>query len=379
MRTETRSAGRVADRDKGRDVVRWRRSGVAPENEIGTAWTEVWGVPPRFVACEDGVSGTDGAPPGAMASPLLVAGCGEAEEEVMAHVLASDRRLAVRLRWRSIVAGVSLVWAVAMVAAPTVAARQPIPSGEPALTVSGSGEAVAPADRAEVQLLISREPAEFSRTSMESQGGSSGSSSTSGVLRAVSEGTPVGGDDGLNEATLAPILDALAEKGIARDEVELQLSPLAVEPFGSRAGSARFDFEVERPDPDAIGALIQAASDAAAGTGFVVEVAGVRYEVTDCAPLEEEAQREALANAQAAAVRLAGLLDVELGEVVAANSYRSSGPDDEACGDRGGSYYDSGFGGLGVELPPFEPARPAEVTYQTELTVSYAFSRTSSA
>lgn len=263
--------------------------------------------------------------------------------------------------------------------APTTAAGARAPTGlsqvvptEPGLTVSGVGRASRPAETATVQILVGTEDAGFGFSEVETSEGSFGSSSASVRAEAVG-GTPEAGPDRFTEAELAPILDAIEATGIDPAAVEILASPLAPDPYSPRTGGARLDLEVPEPTTAGMAELVGAVSDAAADGGFVVQVVGVRYDVADCAGLEAEAFAAAVADARARAERLALPLAVTLGGVIAARAEGTPEGDDGGCGgNRSGSYYDSGYGGLGVSLPPFDPALPAEVAVASVVSVSFA-------
>ena len=105
----------------------------------------------------------------------------------------------------------------------------------------------------------------------------------------------------------------------------------------------------------------------------MVEVAGVLYNPVDCAPVEQEANAAAVADADEQAARLAELLGVTLGGVVSAstNPYFGFDPEVSGCSGQQSSFYDSAYGGLGVTVPVFDPSAPADVEVYAVLTVSY--------
>ena len=182
------------------------------------------------------------------------------------------------------------------------------------------------------------------------------------------------GPEPITAERLAPVVAAVASSaGIVPDTVAINFSPLATEPFGRRPESARLDFDVAAPTPEALNNAIIAASDAAAAGGMVVEVAGVLYRPTDCAVVEEEATRVAIEDGRDQAARLAPLLDVTLGGVVGASSspYFTSVPEGEGCSGQQSSFYDSAHGGLGLTVPIFDPSLPAQVEVDTVITVSF--------
>ena len=121
---------------------------------------------------------------------------------------------------------------------------------QPNISVVGVGRSSRPAETAMVQILIGRQDAGFSVSEVTTAEGSSGS--TSGGLVPIAEGTPDPGSVQITPDELSPILDALETAGVARDHVATIFSPLATEPFARPSGSARLDFELQRPTTEAM-------------------------------------------------------------------------------------------------------------------------------
>jgi hypothetical protein len=324
------------------------------------------------------------------------------------HSRASSRgtvRRGVR-RWLAVATGalsLALVLEVALGASATaVVQAQVTVTAKPSVTVFGAGEATVPADTAAVQILIGEGGRQFGFSQDASGGGAfeSGSSisesgsplepervppatpetSAAGTEGAVSTHERRGGrnrrsgPEPITAERLAPVVTAVAASaGIAPDAVAISFSPLATEPFGRRPESARLDFDVAAPTPEVLNNAIIAASDAAAATGLVVEVAGVLYRPADCAIVEEEAAMAAIEDARDQADRLAPLLDVTLGGVVGASSdpYLASLPEGEGCSGQQSIFYDSAHGGLGLTVPIFDPSLPAEVEVSAVIHVSF--------
>jgi hypothetical protein len=269
------------------------------------------------------------------------------------------------------------------------------------VTVHGAGEATAPADTATIQILIGQGGHQFGFSQDASRGGafeSTGSISASDgppeaervplaapetsaadTEGAVSPRESRGGrnrrfgPEPITAERLAPVVAAVASSaGIVPDTVAINSSPLATEPFGERPESARLDFDVVAPTPEALNDAIIAASVAAATNGLVVEVAGVLYRPTDCAVVEEAAMA-AIEDARDQAGRLAPLLGVTLGGVTGASSdpFFSSRSEGDGCSGQQSIFYDSGYGGLGLTVPIFDPSLPAEVKVHAVITVSF--------
>jgi hypothetical protein len=301
--------------------------------------------------------------------------------------MAGSSRRHTACNWRTGIAAIALIGSLVIGTAPAQA--QLVSTAVPAVTVYGAGTASAPAATASVQLIIGQGDSEFGfdRDGSDSGGWESVSADEEGLVVEASDNAAVTVTEGrrrnrrdpsqsITAEQLVPIVDAIATTtGLAPDAIETNLSPLATEPYARPAKKARLDFDVDQPTPEGLTALITAASDAAADNGLVVEIAGVRYNPADCAAIEDDAAQAAIADAAARAERLAPLLGVTLGGVVAASSdFFSANLDFEeegGCGGQIGYSYDSRDGGIGRSLPVFDPAQPAEVTVASALTVAY--------
>ncbi len=261
------------------------------------------------------------------------------------------------------------------------ALAQLTPGSEPSLTVTGYGEATAPADSALIQLLIGRVQADFGMGIYDGSGSSVvvGADSTQGE---VIEGTPGAGapepgispmpigpgmPEPIDETALEPILTALTGAGIPSDAVEVVISPIASDPYaGPYGGAARLEFTVETPVLAELTDLMTTVSQTALESGLSLIQAGTAYEVEDCQALEDEAQIAAIEDARQRAERLAGQLGVTTGATLLASDFGFFGdPSLGGCGfpDGAGSYASyGGPGSLSLTIPDFDPSRPAEVT-----------------
>jgi hypothetical protein len=314
-----------------------------------------------------------------------------------------------RRETRRVLCFVPVAMAMLLALMPAVPGRaQVVVSAGPSVTVTGTGEATVSASTATVQILIgqSRQQFELSQDGSGSSFGIEaeevGDGDFAAMLEAEADATPqttpemaVTEEDAdapeegrrgrrergerpeprpIDAERLAPVIAAIASSGgIAPEAVTIDLSPLATEPFGDRRESARLDFEVAQPDPEALTAMITSASDVAAADGLVIRVAGVLYNPDDCAVVEQEAAEAALVDAEEQAGRLGDLLGVTLGGVVSAstNPYFGIDPEVSGCSGQQSSFFDSSYGGLGITVPVFDPFAPAEVEVYAVLTVSY--------
>lgn len=261
---------------------------------------------------------------------------------------------------------------------------QVIAPAEKSVAVLGTGTASEPAASASIQILLGRGGRQFGFSRGPRGGGSFESVSATAIEDGPATSVQATPEEGrrqrrerpgpLTREALTPIAaDVASAAGIAPEAITIDLSPFATEPGGERSESARLEFELARPTPEGVDQILATASDAASANGLVVEVAGVRYNPADCATVEEAAERQAIADAKARAERLARGLGVTIGGVTMASAdLYASWPDDlGGCAGQTSSYYDSGYGGLGITLPVFDPSQPAEVTVTARLTIAY--------
>lgn len=284
------------------------------------------------------------------------------------------------MTWRTGIAAIALSGALVIATTPAQPARaQLVATSVPSLTVYGNGEESVPADLATVQILMGLGDRQFGFSRQGS--GSSSRESASGSVSADEE-DDAGGRRGdrrsepesiTTEQVDAIVASVAGAAGVEPTAIETHLSPLAARRGENRARNLRLELVVDQPTPEGLNALFSSASDIATENGLVVEVAGARYDTADCAAIEEAAQEAAIADAGVRAERLARLLDVTLGGVVSAatNDYFSAPGEEGGCSGQIGSSYDSEYGGLGISVPVFDPAQPAEVTVVSTLTIAY--------
>ena len=228
----------------------------------------------------------------------------------------------------------------------------------PGITVTGYGEATAPAEQVSLQLLVGDPGGAYS-----------------GPQAPDPDATP-GAEE---RARVAPVVDALVAAGVAEEDISVVVSPVFSGVYGPGGpGSARIDVSVEGADLERVNELIDAASVGAAQERLSVSQVGARYEVDDCDALERAAREAAIADARERANLQAELLGVELGDVVAS----SDGARDAATT---AGYFGlatvlgscepavpSGFSGNPITLAPFDPTTPAEVAVYTSLALTFA-------
>lgn len=214
-------------------------------------------------------------------------------------------------------------------------------SALPGITVVGYAESKAAPDSAIIRLTVgsSMEPLSF---------GSSGPQ-----LELIAE------------EDLEPVVKALNDAGVSSDDISLNtFAPSNYGPYG--AGAAQITFRWSQPDD--ISSIVQAAQDAVRrDTQYALQNIGVTFTLTECQPLEEDAQRLALSDARNRAERLAAMADVSLGDITAIS---------EAAGFSYG--VSSGCAALEHAASPYYSLdypvsnSPSEVTITASLQVTFA-------
>lgn len=248
---------------------------------------------------------------------------------------------------------------VGSLAASSAAAAQGdliVPAG---ITTTGYGEASAPADSARVEFLILSEDVFFGGPPLAPQ----------------VEATP----GAMARDTVAPIVEAL-EGNDAVESVEVDI-PLITELY-SQSPLARIEVSVLDPDLEGLSSLVNDATQAAAGERLLVGYVGAQFETSDCATLERAAREAAVADARTRAGIQAELLEVTLGEVVAAADVDLSGlaalvyalPVEPASNcDPVAPASSAGQYSPGASLPRFDPTSDSgEIDVSRQLRVTFA-------
>lgn len=225
------------------------------------------------------------------------------------------------------------------------------------ISTIGYGEASAPAETAILQMLITRE--DF------------------GPPRPPRPSATPGAEE--RELTL-PVIDALTAAGLAEEEIEVVISPITGQSYGPGGpGIARLDIALDRPTPERIIELINAAVPVAAQQGVLIGQVGVGYNVEDCRALEREARAAAVEDARERAAIQAELLGVGLGEAVGSADlppadatalifYDRFLSGEAGCAPPAPSITE----GTSINLPPFDPAGEAEVEFFAQVEVIFA-------
>jgi len=119
----------------------------------------------------------------------------------------------------------------------------------------------------------------------------------------------------IDEAEVQPVVDALKEKGVAADDINVTTSTGGqFSPF--EGGAVQITFRWGNPE-DLRSVLDLAENTLRQKTQHELQNVEVLYTITDCEPLEDKAVETALQNARQRAERLAELSGAELGGITA--------------------------------------------------------------
>ena len=274
-------------------------------------------------------------------------------------VISSSPRSFDMLRsgFRRVVGAGAIAASALVVAAPLALGQDAAQSGRAGITVIGFGEASAPAESVDLQILVS----------------------------SVNFGGPVSPDpDAIpgeaERKSVGPLVEGLVAAGIAEDDISIIVSPVLNQFYGpSGPGVARVDVTVDEPTLERIDELLSAAVVGAAEENLIVGQVGAGYGVADCAALELGAREAAFADAQNRADLQAEVMGVARGAAVSsvdlpvgAASFdpylglRSTGEGACAPATAGVSV------GAAVSLPSYDPTSDPEVSVYAQVSVTFA-------
>lgn len=182
--------------------------------------------------------------------------------------------------------------------APPLVAAQNVPQLVAGISVTGSGRASTPAERATIVLMF----------------GASYSYEEPQMMEPEPASTPPMTSDEM----AAPVVQALIGTGVPEVDIEILANPYSGD-YGPDGGpmAVSLRFEIQDPTAEGISALLDPALAAARDAGLFIRMSGVIYGVSDCTALQREARTAAIADARDKATMQAELLEVTVGEVIA--------------------------------------------------------------
>ena len=215
----------------------------------------------------------------------------------------------------------------------------------PRLVVLGTGQAVAPAETAALQLLLV-----------------SAGAYNPGVGATVPGATPGAGEFGW----MTPIRDAAISAGALAEDVTVVRSPaLAGSVFDSGEGeTARLDVWIAHADLDRLNAVVAAVGETADENSMILTQVGASYGLADCASLARQAREVATADARARAIAQAAELGGRVGNLLLAEdipaALQASGmpADSTGCLVPPDTYSAFEAPNVGASLPAFDPVTP---------------------
>lgn len=216
---------------------------------------------------------------------------------------------------------------------------------QPHVAVIGTGNAMTPAVRGTLQLVVRQNDMMMS-----------------GMEPATPGGLPV-----LSEENVQPVVDALVGRDVPEEEITVAISASY---YGSAfgPGTAQVFVKLDRDGLERLDALVRAATGAANEASLITDFVGINYEAANCDGLIREANRAAAVDAKQRADRVAEAMDLRLGEVVQVT-------DQSAFSGGAGFGCDSGSSGMmGTSLyyPQYDSATAANVVVYSTLNVAYA-------
>ncbi len=211
-----------------------------------------------------------------------------------------------------------------------------------AVTVIGQGQAAAPADKALLEFRLgSREPAE----------------------QPLGVTVPAAPQEELSiKAALKPVVDALVAIKVPAENIEVQTSSVE---------NPKLLVRFSKPTREQMQQVVAAASNAIQKSNMLfLQGIGAEYGVNDCQPLEREARRLAISDAQVEVTSVALQLGVKVGEMLFVTVYPSFGPSNiSACGSKA-AVPASPFS-LTSDTPPYNPSAPVEVQVRSQVSITY--------
>ncbi|MFB2833162.1 SIMPL domain-containing protein [Floridanema evergladense] len=211
-----------------------------------------------------------------------------------------------------------------------------------AITVVGQGQVIAPADVARLEFrFASRNPLDSASRSTPS----------------LTEGTPA-------EEPLKSVVDALLAIKIPANSMELQTSSLE---------NPKLFVKILKPTRERMQEVVKSANLATETSDqLFIQGISVEYAVNNCQPLERNARRNAIRDAQTQVRSVALEMGVQLGELLLVTVYPIiSPPSVSACGTKQGVPL-SPFSSINQSIPPYDPSAHPEVQVRSQVSVTYA-------
>jgi uncharacterized protein YggE len=212
------------------------------------------------------------------------------------------------------------------------------------ITVLGQGQAIAPADLAQLKFLIADRTA----------------------LNSLNDPVPDGPNldrSPMRADRLQPIIAALVAIGIPQDAI-------AVQP--STVDSAELSVQISKPTRQRVQQVVLTANRAAQSNQLLVQRVGAEYRLNNCQPFENAARRAALQDAQRRIQALATAAQVTPGELLQITEFPIAGSPSafSRCGSQVGGATNP-FEQPSQSPPPYDPAAPTDVQVYSRVSLTY--------
>lgn len=208
-----------------------------------------------------------------------------------------------------------------------------------AITVIGQGQVTVPADIARLEFrFASRSPLD---------------SSTQNTPGTVSPG----------EEVLKPVVDALLAIAVLADNIEIQTNALE---------NPKLFVKILKPTRERMQEVVKTATLATETSQLFIQGISAEYAVNNCQPLEINARRNAIKDAETQVRSVALEMRVQLGELLLVTVYPIVSPASvSACGTKQAVPL-SPFSNINQSIPPYDPSALPEVQVRSQVSVTYA-------
>ncbi|XWK88998.1 MAG: SIMPL domain-containing protein [Phormidium sp.] len=213
-----------------------------------------------------------------------------------------------------------------------------------AITVIGQGQVRAPADTARLEFrFASRNPLDTPARSTPS----------------VTEGTVSPAEE-----PLKPVVDALVSIAVPANNIEIQTSSLE---------NPKLFVNIAKPTRERMQEVVKTANLATETSNqLFIQGISAEYAVNNCQPLESNARRNAIRDAETQVRSVALEMGVQLGELLLVTVYPIvSPPSVSACGTKQAVPL-SPFSNINQSIPPYDPSALPEVQVRSQISVTYA-------
>lgn len=213
-----------------------------------------------------------------------------------------------------------------------------------AITVVGQGQVIAPADIARLEFrFASRNPLDNAQRS----------------TPALTEGTVSPAEE-----TLKPVVDALLAIDVPANNIEIQTSSLE---------NPKLFVKISKPTRERMQEVVKTANLATETNGkLFIQGISAEYSVNNCLPLERNARRNAIRDAETQVRSVAIEMGLQLGDLLLVTVYPIVSPASvSACGTKQAVPL-SPFSNINQSIPPYDPSALPEVQIRSQISVTYA-------